>query len=167
MKQVDLANEANYLSRDIPTSRAVFRARRGLLVRLEVDRGVDQGLLVLAPPEPRHRLPERRVGLDLVDVEAPRPRVALVDRAVCGCGDSGRRARPRGAMPRGVGVSFFVELTQAGEWPRLQALVRFCVDGRGRRTNGPIAPANAIRADAASRLAIHKELAAKMPAHHS
>ena len=78
MKQVDLANEANYLSRDIPTSRAVFRARRGLLVRLEVDRGVDQGLLALAPPEPRHRLPERRVGLDLVDVEAPRPRVALV-----------------------------------------------------------------------------------------
>ncbi len=44
----------------------------GLLVRLEVDRGVDQGLLVLALPEPRHRLPERRVGLDLVDVEAPR-----------------------------------------------------------------------------------------------
>ena len=40
----------------------------GLFVRLEVDRGVDQGLLVLAPPEPRHRLPERRVGLDLVDV---------------------------------------------------------------------------------------------------
>ena len=78
MKQVVLANEANYLSRDIPTSRAVFRARRGLLVRLEVDRGVDQGLLALAPPEPRHRLPERRVGLDLVDVEAPRPRVALV-----------------------------------------------------------------------------------------
>ena len=78
MKQVVLANEANYLSRDIPTSRAVFRARRGLLVRLEVDRGVDQGLLALAPPEPRHRLPERRVGLDLVDVEAPRTRVALV-----------------------------------------------------------------------------------------
>ena len=46
-------------------------------MRLEVDRGVDQGLLALAPPEPRHRLPERRVGLDLVDVEAPRPRVAL------------------------------------------------------------------------------------------
>ena len=90
MKQVDLANEANYLSRDIPTSRAVFRARRGLLVRLEVDRGVDQGLLALAPPEPRHRLPERRVGLDLVDVEAPRPRVALVPRKKrCGglCGN--------------------------------------------------------------------------------
>ena len=53
----------------------------GLLVRLEVDRGVDQGLLVLALPEPRHRFPERRVGLDLVDVEAPRPRVALVPGA--------------------------------------------------------------------------------------
>ena len=129
-----------------------------LLMCLEVDRGVDQGLLALAPPEPRHRLPERRVGLDLVDVEAPRPRVALVPAE-----EPVRRPVWKSNFRRATCVWLISTQAVAANSPCTSCRRGACSRGFSKSRAAQLARYTR-ELHAASRPAIHKELAGLTPA---